>query len=158
MTSRTALLPALLLISIVLLSAQTTRKPTTPAPAPENVGATIGKLEDEMRLAVLKNNAGWWADNLDDNYTDTDFRGKVSNKAETVELQRSSSLIYDTMNLSERTLHLFNGDTVIVTGKMTTDGTYRGQSLSGDFQITRVWVKRGLEWKLAASQATRIAQ
>jgi hypothetical protein len=156
MTLRTALLAALLLISIVLLSAQTARKPANAAP--ENVGAAIGKLEDEMRLAVLKGNAGWWVENLDDNYTDTDFHGKVSNKAETIDLQRSSSLIYDTMNLSERTLHLFNGDTVIVTGKMTTDGTYRGQSLSGDFQITRVWVKRGLEWKLAASQATRIAQ
>jgi hypothetical protein len=165
MTSRIAVLAALLLLSIVLLPAQTGHKPSAPpiAPTPramgtpENTGAVIGKLEDEMRLAFLKGNAGWWVENLDDGYTDTDFRGKVSNKSETVDLQRSNSLIYDTMNLSERTLHVFNADTAIVTGKMTAEWTYRGQSLSGDFQITRVWVKRGLVWKLAAQQATKIA-
>ncbi len=157
MTSRkNAVLAALLLTSIVLLPAQTARKPATLAPPPENTGATIGKLEDEMRLAILKGNAGWWVENLDDGYTDTDFRGKVSNKAETIELQRSNFLIYDTMNLSERTLHVFNGNTAIVTGRMTAEWTYHGQSLSGDFQVTRVWVKEGLLWKLAAQQTTKI--
>ncbi|HKF22104.1 MAG TPA: nuclear transport factor 2 family protein [Candidatus Angelobacter sp.] len=154
MTSRNAVLAALLLTSIVLLSAQTARKP--PAPT-ENIGAMIGKLEDEMRLAILKGNAGWWVENLDDGFTDTDFQGKVRNKSETVELQRSNALIYDTMNLSERTLHVFNNDTAIVTGKITTEWTYRGQNLSGEFQVTRVWVKRGLVWQLAAQHTTRIA-
>jgi len=109
-----------------------------------------------MRLALLKGNAGWWVENLDDGFTDTDFQGKVSDKSQMVELQRSSLLIYDTVNLSERTLHVFNGDTVIVTGKMTAEGTNHGQNFSGDFQVTRVWVKRGLVWQLAAQQATRI--
>ncbi|HMF90483.1 MAG TPA: nuclear transport factor 2 family protein [Candidatus Angelobacter sp.] len=155
-TSLKAFLAALLLTSIVLLPAQTARKPGF-APPPENTGAIIGKLEEGMRLAALKGAAGWWVENLDEGFTDTDFQGKVSNKAETIELQRSSALIYDTVNLSERTLHVFNGDTAIVTGKMTAAWTYRGQNVSGDFQITRVWVKHGLEWKLAAQQATRIA-
>jgi hypothetical protein len=155
-TSRKAALAVLLLSSIVLLPAQTGRKPAL-APPPENTGAIIGKLEEGMRLAALKGTAGWWVENLDDGFTDTDFRGKVSNKAETIELQRSSAMIYDTVNLSERTLHVFNGDTAIVTGKMTAEWTYQGQNLSGDFQVTRVWVKHGLEWKLAAQQTTRIA-
>src|SRR5215831_5829561 len=111
---------AALLLTIVLLPAQTTRKP---APPPENTSAVIGKLEDEMRLAFLKGNAGWWVENLDDGFTDTDFQGKVSSKSEMVDLQRSSSLIYDTMNLSERTIHVFNADTAIVTGKVTAEWT-----------------------------------
>jgi hypothetical protein len=152
MTSPNAVWAALLL-TIVLLPAQTARKPASP---PENTGAIIGKLEDEMRLAYLKGNAGWWVENLDDGFTDIDFQGKVSNKSQIVELQRSSLLIYDTVNLSERTLHVFNADTVIVTGRMTAEWTNHGQNFSGDFQITRVWVKRGLVWQLAAQQATRI--
>src|SRR5262245_5370748 len=111
MTSLNAVWAALLL-TIVLLPAQTARKPPpsahsiAPTPGakgtPENTAVTIGKLEDEMRLAFLKGNAGWWVENLDDGFIDTDFQGKVSNKAQTVELLRSSLLIYDTVNLSER--------------------------------------------------------
>ena|SRR5437899_3200003 len=155
MTSRSTALAALLLSSIVLLSAQTTKK--APAAPSENTGAVIGKLEDEMRLAALKGTAGWWADHLDDAFLDTDFQGKVRTKAEVVDIFKSNRAIYETMNLSERTLHVFNGNTVIVTGRMNLEGTYQSQPLSGDFQVTRVWAKQGLVWMLVSSQATRIA-
>lgn len=152
------LLVTIMLAPGMLLIHSQTRKPATaPAnPGQESVSA-IAKLEDQMRVATLKGDATWWEEYLSDSYTDTDFRGKMSNKAETLALHRSSDLSYETMNLSDRAVHTFNGDTVIVTGKMTIDGIYRGQSLSGDYQFTRVWVKMGLEWKLAASQETRIA-
>ena len=144
-----------LLCSGLLLCAQTARKPAAPHRDQENVQA-IGKLEDEMRIAILKGSAGWWVEHLSEGYTGTDFQGKVSNRDQTIELQRSTDLVYDAWNLSDRAVHTFNGDTVIVTGKVTVEGTYRGQSLSGDFQFTRVWVKNGLVWELAAAQYTKI--
>jgi len=145
---------AILLSSGLLLCAQTARKPAGSVRDQGNVQA-IGKLEDEMRIAILKGTAGWWVEHLSEGYTGTDFQGKVTNRDQTIELQRSTDLIYDTWNLSDRAVHTFNGDTVIVTGKVTVEGTYRGQSLSGDFQFTRVWVKNGLVWELAASQYTK---
>ena len=149
---------ALVLSSLVLAYSQTARKRTA-SPAgnrdQENVQA-VAKLEDEMRLAALKGTAAWWVEHLSEAYTGTDAQGKVSNKEQTVEFQRSTDLVFDTWNLSDRAVHTFNGDTVIVTGKMTLDGTYRGQSLSGDFQFTRVWVKNSLVWELAASQLTKV--
>jgi len=146
---------AILLGSALLLCAQTARKPTGPIRDQGNVQA-IGKLEDEMRIAILKGTAGWWVEHLSAGYTGTDFQGKVTNRYETIELQRSTDLVYDTWNLSDRSVHTFNGDTVLVTGKVSVEGTYKGQSLSGDFQFTRVWVKNGLVWELAASQYTKI--
>lgn len=146
---------AVLFGSGLLLCAQTARKPTAPIRDQGNVQA-IGKLEDEMRIAILKGTAGWWVEHLSEGYTGTDFQGKVTNRDQTIELQRSTDLVYDTWNLSDRAVHTFNGDTVIVTGKVTVEGTYRGQSLSGDFQFTRVWVKNGLAWELGASQYTKI--
>ena len=146
---------AILLSSGLLLCAQTARKPTGPVRDQGNVQA-IGKLEDEMRIAILKGTAGWWVEHLSEGYTGTEFQGKVTNRDQTIELQRSTDLVYDAWNLSDRAVHTFNGDTVIVTGKVTVEGTYRGQSLSGDFQFTRVWVKNGLVWELAASQYTKI--
>lgn len=156
MRSRTVVMAVLLLG--VLGYSQTSRKPTTAAPQrpAEDVGTTIGKLEEEMRLASLKGTAAWWVEHLADGYTETDFLGKVRNRDEVIAMQRSSDLIYDVWNLSDRTLHTYNGDTVIITGKLSADGTYGRQSLSGDFQFTRVWIRRGLEWQLASSQSTKI--
>ena len=152
---KTGALLGLLLAGMALVFAQATHKPAGGGRDQESVMA-IGKLEDQMRLAALKGDASWWVENLSDAYMETDFQGKVTNKAETIELQRSSALIYDVLNLSDRNVRVFNGDTVIITGKMTAEGTFHQQSFSGDFQITRVWAKQGLEWKLASSQATRI--
>jgi hypothetical protein len=152
---KTGALLGLLLAGMALLFAQATHKPAGGGRDQESVMA-IGKLEDQMRLAALKGDASWWVENLSDAYMETDFQGKVTNKAETIELQRSSALIYEVLNLSDRNVRVFNGDTVIITGKMTAEGTLHQQSFSGDFQITRVWAKQGLEWKLASSQATRI--
>jgi Domain of unknown function (DUF4440) len=150
---------AILLAGILMLHAQT-RKAATPAnPGNREQDAfnAVARLEDQMRVATLKGDASWWDVYLAESYTDVDFRGKVSNKAQTVALHRSSDLSYDIMNLSERSVRTFNGDTAIVTGKMTVEGSYHGQSLSGDYQFTRVWTKSGLDWTLAASQATKIA-
>jgi hypothetical protein len=155
MRSTTVVLAVLLLA--VLGYSQTPRKTATAPPRPaEDVTATIGKLEEEMRLASLKGTAGWWVEHLAEGYTETDSLGKVRNRDEVIAMQRSSDLVYDAWNLSDRTLHTYNGDTVIIIGKLNLEGTYKGQSLSGDFQFTRVWIRRGLEWQMASSQYTRI--
>lgn len=150
----------LVLSSLVPAYSQAARKHASTPPGnrdQESVQA-VAKLEDEMRIAALKGDAGWWAEHLSEAYIGTDFQGKISNKEQALEFQRSKDLVYDTWNLSDRAVHIFNGDTVIVTGKMTLEGTYRGQSLSGDFQFTRVWVRNGLVWELAAFQSTKLAQ
>jgi hypothetical protein len=36
-------------------------------------------------------------------------------------------------------------------------GAVDGKSISGNYRFTRVWIKEGLDWKLAAEQMTRIA-
>ncbi|HKF55130.1 MAG TPA: nuclear transport factor 2 family protein [Blastocatellia bacterium] len=150
-----SILAVLLLSGIVLLYGQGKRTPSAPRNRNQESLNAIQKLEDDMRLAALKNDAAWWVENLADGFTGTDFLGHVRDRSQTIELQRSSALVYDAMNLSDRNVHIFN-DTVIVTGKMTTEGTYRGQDLSGDFQFTRVWVRIGEDWKLVASQSTKI--
>ncbi len=155
MPSSRALLLSLLIASFLPLASQT-RKPGTGTPGSREQDAVnaIRKLEDELRMASLRGNAGWWADYLTDSYVETDGHGKVSSKAEVIARHKSPDLVVETLNLSDRNVQTFNGDTVIVTGKMTLVGTYGGQNLSGDYQFTRVWVKLGLEWKLAASQAS----
>ena len=37
------------------------------------------------------------------------------------------------------------------------EGKVDGKSVSGSFRFTRIWIKDGLDWKLAAEQMTSIA-
>jgi len=149
---------AMLLCSCVpLIAAQTQRRPAAAPNRDQEAFQIVASLENEMRLAILKGSAAWWVEHLSEGYTGTDPQGKVSNRAQTIELERSADLVFDTWNLSDRAVHIFNGNTVIVTGKVTVEGTYHGQSLSGDFQFTRVWVRNGVLWELAASQMTKIS-
>jgi hypothetical protein len=149
---------ASVLLSLAPVYSQTARQRTVPTTGnrdQENV-QTVAKLEDEMRIAALKGDASWWVEHLSEGYVGIDFQGNVSNKEQTIAFQRSPGLVYETWNLSDRAVHIFNGDTVVVTGKVTLEGAYRGQSLSGDFQFTRVWVKNGLFWQLAVFQSTKL--
>jgi hypothetical protein len=148
----------MLLSGMVLLHPQARRPSPANQPGREQDAFTaVAKLEDQLRVASLKGDAGWWDEYLADSYTDIDAGGRLTNKAETVAIRRSPDLSYEIMNLSDRSVRTFNGDTVIVTGKVTIEGKYRDQSLSGEYQFTRIWVKSGMDWRLAASQATRLA-
>jgi ketosteroid isomerase-like protein len=156
--STRVLLLSLLLAGFLPITSQT-RRPGTAAPGnrEQDAVSAIRKLEDELRMASLKNNGGWWADYLTDTYVETDTHGNVIGKAEVVAMHKSPDLVIETLNLSDRNVQTFNGDTVIVTGKMTVVGAYRDHTLSGDYQFTRIWVKMGLEWKLAASHVSAVA-
>lgn len=153
-----SLLMIMLLTGISLLQSQA-RKPVPPAQPSREQDAfnAVAKLEDQMRVAALKGDATWWDEYLADSYTDIDANGKLSDKAGTVAMRRSPDLSLEIMNLSDRSVRTFNGDAVIVTGKVTIEGKYRDQSLNGDYQFTRLWIKSGSDWKLAASQATRLS-
>lgn len=153
------LMGTLLFMGIFPVHSQTRKSGQASAAASreQDMVNAIKSLEDELRVAMVTGNATWWNNNLSSEYTETDANGKVMNKSETVAKQQSKYLIYETLDFGDRAVHTFNGDTVIVTGKMTVQGTDQGQSISGNYQFTRVWVKQGLEWKLASRQETKIA-
>jgi len=152
------LLLSLLLTGCLSLLSQTRKPAAAPSGSRDQDAVNaIRKLEEDLRLASLKALSGWWTDYLTDSYVDTDEHGKVSGKAEIVALHKSPDLVIETLNLSDRKVQIFNGDTVIVTGKMTLAGTYRDHNLAGDYQYTHVWVKQGPEWKLAATQVSAVA-
>ncbi len=132
------------------------RKTAPPARAADTSG-TIQRLEAELRLALLKHEPSWFEEHLAQTYTDVDALGNVHSRAEAIAYYRSPDLSIDVYNLSEGTARTFNGDLVILTGKLEIQGTLKDQSLSGTFRFTRIWVKQGIdEWELAGMQLTRI--
>ena len=149
----------LLVPAFILLQGQSGHKrPATPAvSSPQQIAEAIQHLENEMRIATMKGDAGWFEQHLAKNYAETDPEGKVSDRAEVIQFYRTTAPEYDSWNLSEGTARTYNGNTVILTGKLDLQGRVRGQHVSGSYRVMRVWIKQGMEWQLAASQSTRIA-
>jgi hypothetical protein len=144
----------LLLIGSVA-SAQAPRKAAPQARA-SDTSAIIQRLEAELRLALLKHEPSWFEEHLAQSYTEVDAQGNLHSRAEALEFYRSADLSVETYNLSDGTARTFNGDVAILTGKIEVQGTFKDQSLSGNFRFTRIWVKQGLAWELAGMQLTRI--
>jgi hypothetical protein len=152
------------LLLVVLISAiparlgsQTGHKRATPVvSSPEQIAKSIQQLESDLRIATMKGEASWFEQHLAESFVETDAAGKVSSRAEVLQLYRTVQPDYESWNLSEGTAQTFHGNTVILTGKLEVQGTQEGKSLSGTFRFTRVWIKNGLDWQLAAQQMTRI--
>jgi hypothetical protein len=125
--------------------------------SPQEIADTIQKLESELRVAIMKGEASWFEQHLAEHYTETDDQGKVRNRTEVIQFYRTTVPEYETWNLSEGTAQTYNGNAVILTGKLQLDGTVRGQHVSGTFRFTRIWIQQGMDWQLAASQFTRVA-
>ena len=151
------MLVPLLLASILVLQSQTTRKKAGPAvSSPQEIAETIQHLESELRIATMKGDPVWFEEHLAENYAEIDAQGKVTTRAEVIEFYKTTQPEYDTWNLSEGTARTYNGNTVILTGKTEFAGTIGNKPVSGAYRLTRVWTKQGLDWELAAQQATRI--
>jgi hypothetical protein len=149
----------LLMPPLLVLQGQSGRK-RAGAPvvsSPQQIAEAIQHLESELRIATMKGDASWFQEHLAENYAETDAEGRISNRSEVIQFYRTTQPEYDSWNLSDGTARTYNGNTVILTGKIELEGTLRGQHISGAYRFTRVWIKQGLEWQLAASQSTRIA-
>lgn len=152
-----ALLVAFLLISVPQVKPQTTARPRHNArPSTQQIGKEIEDLERQLRIAYLKNDAAWLEEHLSDAYAEVDAQGKITSRAQLIQAFKSSDVAYDTMNLSEGSAKIFNADTVLLTQKEELAGGIHGQTFSGNYRCTRVWVKENGFWQLAGSQLTPI--
>jgi ketosteroid isomerase-like protein len=88
-----------------------------------------------------------------DDYTITGPGGGVASKAERLAALKASP---NTAQPPEEVKVRVYGDAAVVTGRLT--GTVPGQGSPAAMRYIQVWVKRGGQWQLVASQLTRIAQ
>lgn len=152
------LLVAIVLISGTALHAQSSRKHAASRAenAQQQTAQTIQRLEDELRIAIMKGDTGWFEEHLASNYVDIDAQGKISNRSQIMEFYRTTAPEYDSWNLSDATALTYNGNTVILTGKLQFQSTVQGKPVNSDFRFLHVWIKEGADWQLAAQQETRI--
>ena len=153
-------LKALLLVSVFLAAVamvhpQAARRRTA-HDSTQEIGKAIEQYENQLRIASLKGDASWFQEHLAESYTEIDAEGKVSSRADVIQAYRTSDLAYDTMNLSEGSARIYNGNTVLLIQKEELAGGLHGKNFSGVFRCSRLWIRQNGEWQLAATQLTRI--
>ena len=153
---QTILIIGLALISLPLARAQTVQG-TQPSDS-SNVEQVIRRLEDESRVATLKNDAAVINRLLADNWMNTNANGTVTTKAQLMALLKSGAFKIISIENDDVLVRVY-GDTAIVTGRSTSrrEGE-EGAAVTRQVRFTRVWAKLAGRWQVVAAQTTPIAQ
>jgi ketosteroid isomerase-like protein len=123
---------------------------------PLAAGQSATKVEDEIKKLEQD-----WAQAVStalDQYEADDILmtapgGRVMDKAQHKTDLSSGDLKFESMELSDMTVHVY-GDTAVVVGTNNLHGTYKGQDISGRYRFTDTWVKRNGKWQVVARAST----
>jgi ketosteroid isomerase-like protein len=124
----------------------------------------ILKIDDEkdhamQRYVASHGDAG--RAELDQIYADdlvfVTTHGALLSKAQRLEDLRSGSLKFISFGRDSYSLHVY-GDTVVMTGRATSEVIYQGKVNRVPRRFTNVYIKLAGQWRLVAHQATTIAE
>jgi ketosteroid isomerase-like protein len=83
--------------------------------------------------------------------------GTLLSKAQRLEDLRSGGLKFISFGRDSYSLHVY-GDTVVMTGRATSEVIYQGKVNRVPRRFTNVYIKLAGQWRLVAHQATTIAE
>lgn len=114
--------------------------------ASERIQQQIGKLGEEWSAAFVRADIPALEKILADDFVLTDWRGRVTNKADEIANAREGGLLSNTVR--DLVIRVY-GNTAIVVGKLTlVIDSKPNQPLH--LRITDVWILRGARWQIVA--------
>ena len=117
----------------------------------------LKQIEQQLLDAVLKNDASVFERYLADAVIFTGPDGvTVTGKTENIAPIKSGDLKFESSKLDDMKVQTY-GSTAIVTYQTTDKGTYKGKDISGKNRWTDVFMKKGGDWQIVATQGTPIA-
>jgi len=124
------------------------------------VEQAILQLERDLQAASLKNDTALFEKVATDDYVVTNPVGMVGSKAESVASAKNFKI--ESLNTDDVKVRVY-GDSAVVTGRATlkaqmTMPANAAQDISGQYRYTRVYVKQGGQWRLAAFHLSPVAQ
>jgi len=120
---------------------------------PLNEGARLLYMEMEWADAAKRRDMAWMERHYADDYRWTGPDGTFNDRR--TDIDETKNVTFDSMELSDMQVTV-NGDTGVVTGVNTLKGKYKNQDISGKYRFTDTFVKQNGEWKILASQSTRV--
>jgi ketosteroid isomerase-like protein len=120
-----------------------------------SVEEQIMKMERDRAAAVVKADVATLEGLTSDDYILINANGQMSDKATTMGDIKSGRIKLTANEVSDMKVRVY-GDTAVVTGKSSAQGTIGGRPLKGPVMFTRVYVKANGKWKSVAFQQTPI--
>jgi len=122
------------------------------------------KSEQEVRQAIEKYRTALlqrdipalekiWADD----YVFVNASGDVLTKAQRLANVKSGATTLDSIKEEEEIIVRVYQNSAVATSRVTIKGQYGGQSTSGQYRSTHVWVKGSMGWQLVSNQLTTLA-
>jgi uncharacterized protein (TIGR02246 family) len=121
-----------------------------------SVEQQIKTLQEQGRQAALKGDWSFVEKCFADDYIGVGGNGQLRTKAEVIQMFKSASLKYESINQRVLKIRTY-GDTAVVNTEAAVKLRLNGKPSSGDFRAIFVWVKQKGKWKEVAFQVTRVA-
>ena len=138
------------------------------AQAPPDAKQEIERLEEQARQAALKGDTGFVEKYTAPDYIGITARGISHTKAEEIEIRRMEKVIYQAIDVHELKIRIYGNMAIsnsLATVKFALQGKgyQKAQTIyytpqSGEFRLTRVWVKQDGDWKLVSFQSTQAGE
>ena len=152
---------AAILLSVASCAQSPETATTTPSPAAaskptpsENPEPAIRKLVTERDQAIQGADVATIDRIYADDYISTSSSGLMRTKAQVIEDFKSGALKIESISSDDVNVRQ-HGDTVIVTGRMTSKGKDRDREVSGENRFTQVYVRKNGRWQLVAFHYSR---
>jgi ketosteroid isomerase-like protein len=143
-----------LLIASTCVQITLAQKVSTP-PNQTALEAELRRLERDWDTAIVHKDIARLEQILGDDFVYIDSAGAVNPRAALIQGIKDSEATIEPFETAEVMVRIY-GDTAILTGRFLQKATYKGQSFSGQFRYTDVYVKRDGIWRAVSAHASRI--
>jgi ketosteroid isomerase-like protein len=144
-----------IVITIALLpfaSGNAQQKPTDTKSEQE-----VRQMIEKYRTALVQHDIATLEKIWADDYVFVNASGEVMTKAQRLESLKSSATSFESINEEENLTVRVYQNSAVATGRVTIKGQYSGQTASGQYRSTHVWVSGPSGWQLVANQLTALA-
>lgn len=117
---------------------------------------TIETLEERLQQAMLTSDVAVLDELIADDLVWTMHTGFVGDKQYDLEAHRSGIFQFTQVEISDRQIHPYSEDCVVVTLKAELAGILQGKPFSETYRFTRVWLQRQHRWQIIAGHVSQI--
>jgi len=143
-------------LAIFALTAQA-QKPKGTAGRMGGDAAMLVEIENSWVDAVIKKDIPTLEKYYSDDVTDVGPDGSLSTKQKDLDDIRNGVFAIESGNATDLQPRIY-GNAAVVTGVGEIKGTYEGQDISGRYRFTDTFIKQNGQWRVVASQATKIME